>query len=108
MLARQRCGVDVSERLDRALRALKAQPADRRLDQLEPAVWRRVERAEGRTAIGAGAAFSVRFAGVVGSLCLGLAAGGLSAASAKVADNEISVFSVGPQLAPSTLLEGLG
>ena len=97
----------MDERLESTLRALKAQPVDRRLDQLEPAVWRRLQQA-GDLRPAAGAAFAVRFAAVIGSLFLGLAAGGLTAASAGVRDSEISVFSVGPQLAPSTLLEGRG
>ncbi|WP_374470960.1 hypothetical protein [Phenylobacterium sp.] len=97
----------VADRLDHLLLALKDQPADRRLDQLEPRVWAAADESPdaGRAA---GAAFVVRVAAVVGSLFLGVAAGGLGAASAHVRQSEISVFSVGPQLAPSTLLEGRG
>lgn len=97
----------MADRLETTLLALKGQPADRPLDQLEPAVWRRLEEVR-ETRSGAGAAFAVRVAAVMGSLFLGLAAGGLGAASAGARDSEISVFSLGPQLAPSTLLEGRG
>ena len=97
----------MADRLETTLLALKGQPADRPLDQLEPAVWRRLEEVR-ETRSGAGAAFAVRVAAVMGSLFLGLAAGGLGAASAGPRDSEISVFSLGPQLAPSTLLEGRG
>ncbi|HVI32018.1 hypothetical protein [Phenylobacterium sp.] len=97
----------MADRLETTLLALKGQPADRPLDQLEPVVWRRLDEVR-ETRSGAGAAFAVRVAAVMGSLFLGLAAGGLGAASAGARDNEISVFSLGPQLAPSTLLEGRG
>jgi hypothetical protein len=93
------------DRLDNLLSALKDQPSDRRLDQLEPAVWARLD---GGGETRSGAVFAFRTAAVVGALFLGVATGGLAAASAQPASDEISVFSVGPQLAPSTLLEGRG
>lgn len=95
----------MTDRLDHALRALKAEPSHARLQGMEARVWQRLKP---EAASGAGAVLAVRFAAVVGSLCLGFAAGGLSAASASVRVNEISVFSVGPELAPSTLLERQG
>lgn len=95
----------MTDRLDRALHALKQQPADLGLGGLEASVWQRLEsRAEvpgAPTAI-----FAVRAASVVAFLCLGFAAGGVTAAAATVRPSEISVFSVGTELAPSTLLEG--
>lgn len=97
----------MADRLETTLRVLKDQPADRPLDQLEPRVWRRLAEVR-ETQTGAGAAFTVRVAAVVGSLFLGLAAGGIGAASAGARPSEISVFSLGPQLAPSTLLERRG
>jgi hypothetical protein len=95
----------VTDRLDQALRALKAEPSDVRLQGMEARVWQRLKP---EAANGAGVVFAFRFAAVIGSLCLGFAAGGLSAASASVRPHEISVFSVGPELAPSTLLESQG
>ena len=95
----------MSDRLDQALQALKAAPGDLRLEGMEARVWQRVRP---EAAAGPGLVFAVRFAAVVGALFLGFAAGGLSAASAGAGADEISVFSVGPQLAPSTLLESRG
>ena len=97
----------MADRLDSLLLALKGQPADRRLDQLEPRVWLALEEARETRGL-AGAAFALRLSAVVGALFLGVAAGGLGAASSHARESEISVFSVGPQLAPSTLLEGRG
>lgn len=95
----------MTDLLDQALRALKAEPSHPRLQGMEARVWQRLRP---EAANGAGVVFAFRFAAVVGSLCLGFAAGGLSAASASARPNEISVFSVGPELAPSTLLERHG
>ncbi|MCR5879302.1 hypothetical protein [Phenylobacterium sp. J367] len=97
----------MADRLDSLLLALKRQPADRRLDQLEPRVWQALD--EARPAPGpAGAGFALRVSAVVGALFLGVAAGGLGATDSSSREDEISVFSIGPQLAPSTLLEGRG
>ena len=95
----------MADRLDNLLTGLKTEPTDRRLDQLEPTVWARLDRA-GETR--SGAIFAFRTAAVVGSLFLGVATGGLAAGSVRAQADEISVFSLGPQLAPSTLLEGRG
>lgn len=100
-------GFWVTDRLDRSLRALKDEPTDLRLGALEAAVWRRLEHRGELPKVGS-MIFAVRATAVVGFLCLGFAAGGLSVASASTRPNEISVFSVGPELAPSTLLEGQG
>ncbi len=92
--------------LENTLRALKSAPPDRRLDQLEPAVWARIDgRGEGRAGAGE-AVFAFRTAAVVCALLLGVATGGLAASSWRPSSDEISVFSLGPKLAPSTLLEG--
>ena len=89
--------------LDHLLRTLAAAPADHGLSQLEPAVWRRLEGARNATPIGF--FHPVRVAAVAGALAIGVALGGAQAVSA-TANNEVSVFSAQPDLAPSTLLEG--
>lgn len=95
----------MNDRLDRALQSLKHQPIDVGLGAVEASVWQRLDGA--RDVSGAPTSiFAVRAATVVAFLCLGFAAGGVTAASARVQPNEISVFSVGTELAPSTLLEG--
>lgn len=94
----------MSERLDRLLQALQDQPSDNRLNSLEAAVWERLEA--GGAAPGAETSLlAIRAAAVVGFLCVGFTAGGVAAATADVRGQEISVFSAGVELAPSTLLE---
>ena len=93
----------MSDDLDQRLRRLCASPADRDLEPLEAAVWRRVsvrqaERAE------AAAVRPFAAAGVAGALLLGLVAGGRDAGSP--ATSELAVFSAHSALAPSTLLGG--
>jgi hypothetical protein len=94
----------VDDKLETALQALKAAPPDAALDQLEPRVWRRIERRreEGLFA----APLPARALALVGSLALGVLAGGAAAGQAEPAKQEVGVFSVQAHLAPSTLLEG--
>jgi hypothetical protein len=95
----------VNDRLDRALDLLTAEPLDRRLDQLEPAVWARIEAA--RQARDSLSLFlPVRAAAVVAALAFGVAIGGFGASEARAERQEVAVFSLETQLAPSTLLEG--
>jgi hypothetical protein len=61
----------MTTQIDRALAALRDAPADRRLDQLEPAVWARIERRRGEAA-GAGS-FRLQLAVAAGALMLGVA-----------------------------------
>lgn len=97
----------MADPLDMQMLALKREPLDVRLDQLEPRVWARLDGAGAEPQAGR-TVFAFRTAAVVGALVLGLATGGLTALTAEPRTDEISVFSVGPQLAPSTLLEGRG
>jgi hypothetical protein len=95
----------VDNRLDRTLARLKAEPLDRRLDQLEPAVWARIEAArQGRDS--ASLFLPVRAAAVVAALVFGVALGGVGAGEARAERQEVAVFSLDARLAPSTLLEG--
>lgn len=97
-------GDGVDNRLDRALAGLKAEPLDRRFDQLEPQVWARIAAGEGRD--GAWLFVPVRAAGVAVALVFGLALGGVGASEARAERQEVSAFSLDASLAPSTLLEG--
>jgi hypothetical protein len=95
----------VDNQLDRALASLKAAPLDRRLDQLEPQVWARIEAAAQRRD-GASLFLPVRAAGVAAALVFGVALGGVGASEARAERQEVSAFSLDIRLAPSTLLEG--
>jgi hypothetical protein len=95
----------VDNQLDRALASLKAESLDRRLDQLEPVVWARIEAArQGRDATSL--FLPVRAAAVVAALVFGVALGGVGAGEARAERQEVAVFSLDARLAPSTLLEG--
>jgi hypothetical protein len=89
--------------LDRLLAELAATPADRRLDQLEPAVWARLER---RPRPAADRLFvRVRAATVALATLGGALIGGLQAARAPEPQPALLADAA---LAPSTLLEGRG
>ena len=104
-IAKGACGtMNMNNRLDEAIRQLRDQEIDRRLDQLEPQVWRRIEAR--RRGAPAGALLPIRAGMTAAALALGVAVGGAAAASAMSHEQEISVFSVQPRLAPSTLLDG--
>jgi hypothetical protein len=92
----------VPDPLDRLLADLASAPADRRLDQLEPAVWARIE-AERRPV--AGFLRPARAATVALALVGGAVLGGLQTARAPQAE---SVLTADAALAPSTLLDGRG
>ena len=95
----------MNEPVERALQALKSASLDRGLDQLEPAVWARIEaRREAREALPV--FLPVRAAAVVAALAFGVAIGGVSVGEARAQRQEVSVFSMDSGLAPSTLLEG--
>lgn len=95
----------MDNRLDRALASLKAEPPDRRLDQLEPAVWARIEAAR-QVGESVSLFLPVRAAAVVAALVFGVALGGFGASEARAERQEVAVFSLESRLAPSTLLEG--
>jgi hypothetical protein len=90
----------VTEMLDEMLKRLARRPTDRRLDQLEPAVWARIDAA--RRAQPVGTAWGWRTALAVGMLTLGMLSGGIAGA----ASAETSPFSIHAALAPATLIEG--
>ena len=87
--------------LDLILTALKQQPTDRALDQLEPRVWAIISR-RGQTFAPAGV-WGWRAALVAAMVSVGALAG--SAAVATPAATS-SPFSIHPEFAPSTLIEG--
>ena len=95
----------MDNRLDRTLASLKAEPLDRRLDQLEPGVWARIEAAR-LSRDSASLFLPVRAAAVVAALVFGVALGGVGAGEARAERQEVAVFSLDARLAPSTLLEG--
>ena len=97
----------MSRRLDNALEALKTAAPERSLDQLEPAVWRRIKAAS-ETGSMDWIVLPVRAAAVMVALGVGVAGGGLAASSAADERREISVFSIDSHLAPSTLLDEQG
>ena len=94
----------MNDPLDAAINKLREETDDR-LDQLEPLVWRRIEAAR-RGAAAGGALLPVRAGMTAAAFALGIAVGGTAAASAMAHEKEISVFSMQPRLAPSTLLDG--
>ncbi|MDG2520273.1 hypothetical protein P7B02_01875 [Caulobacter segnis] len=80
------------------------QPAE--LDGLEDQVWARIRRhAPANTNA---ASWRLKAAMVSGALALGLAVGGATAAAAGQVGGEMSAFGTRINLAPSTLLEGIG
>ena len=87
--------------LDHNMERLRNLPIDSRLDQLEPAVWRRVGAL--RRGLSIGGVWGWRAALAVLMLSAGILTDG--AATAKSA-HEVSPFAVHSTLAPSTLLEG--
>jgi hypothetical protein len=91
--------------LDELMARLAAQPTDRPLDQLEPAVWARIEARAGDHPDWALLA-PLRLATLSLALVTGIAVGGAAAASAVRQPHEASLFTAEADLAPSTLLEG--
>jgi hypothetical protein len=97
----------MSDDLDSLLARLGAAGADRSLEDLEASVvgsiaQRRAEAATARSLA------PVRALAVGFSVALGIAAGGMAAATTAAAPQQFSTFSSEPHLAPSTLLEGAG
>jgi hypothetical protein len=90
----------MTDHLDQLLARLAAAPADRPLDQLEPAVWTRIDGA--RRQAPRGAVWGWRAALAAMMLTTGAFASGVAAAQSE----ESSPFSIHSSLAPSTLLEG--
>lgn len=93
----------MSDRLDSELQALKG-AVSTAPGGLEQAVWRRIEAVRESRRL-ATILVPVRAACVFVALGVGVAGGGLAAATARDV-HEISAFSVDAYLAPSTLLGG--
>ena len=86
--------------LDLLLSQLDMPPLDRRLDQLEPLVWARIEHL--RSGSARSDVWGWRAALTAAMLAIGVLAGGALAARPA---QEMSPFALGAALAPSTLLE---
>ena len=95
----------MNERLDDLVERLAASPTDRSLDHLEAQVTRGIARrqAQARTAA---ALAPVRLASIGMALAMGVAVGGVTAASSMVGPRPPGAFGVAADLAPSTLLDG--
>ena len=87
------------DRLDLLFSRLREAPADRPLDQLEPAVWSRIDAA--RRDAPRDAVWGWRAALAAVMLTTGAFAGSVAAAQSE----ESSPFAIHAALAPSTLLE---
>ena len=85
--------------LDQVLTLLRDQPTDRRLDQLEPAVWTRIGTLRSAPLPGV---WGWRAALAAAMLAMGAFAGSIAAAKPAA---EASPFAINSSLAPSTLLE---
>jgi hypothetical protein len=95
----------MTERLDHLVERLAALPTDRSLDHFDAQVSRGVagRRAQAHAA---SALATVRVASIGLAMAMGVAAGGVTAASSFAAPRPSGVFKVASDLAPSTLLEG--
>ena len=93
------------DNLDNLIGRLGAARMDRSLDGLEGAVVSSIRhrRAE---AITTNRLAPVRAFALVFSVAVGIAAGGMAAATTAAEPRQLSTFSSEPHLAPSTLLEG--
>ena len=95
----------MSDRLDELVDRLMGSPTDRVLDGLEADIGRRI-RVNRHEAKAATILAPVRFASIGLALAMGLTAGGVTGAAAITGPRSPGLFSVGADLAPSTLLEG--
>ena len=92
----------MTERLDEELRALRnGGPTPPGYDHLETRVLHTITEARRRTP----AVYAVRAASITVALGLGVVGGGAAAVAVTGEANEVSVFSVQTELAPSTLLD---
>ncbi len=92
--------------LDRLLAHYEDRPGPD-LEGLEDKVWARIERLQPANL--ASASWGLKAAMVSGALALGLAVGGAGAAAAGAhGSGEMTAFGTRLDLAPSTLLEGVG
>ena len=92
----------MNEQLDEELRALRNEELPPpRYDHLETRVLQTISEARRRTP----AVYAVRAASITVALGLGVVGGGAAAVAVTGEANEVSVFSVQTELAPSTLLD---
>lgn len=92
----------MNERLDEELRALRdGEPRPLAYNHIETRVLSRIAEVRRATP----ALYAVRAAGVAGALGLGVVGGGATAVAVAGEVQEVSVFSVQTELAPSTLLD---
>jgi hypothetical protein len=97
----------MTRHLDDWIAALAAAPADRRLDRLEAQIGDDIA-ARRRDARTVKALAPLRIATVGLALAMGVTAGGAAAIAAIRAPQPAGPFAAATQLAPSTLLEGVG
>ena len=90
------------DRLDDLLRTLPGPALDHPLDQLEPAVWRRIE-ASGRTTSGPSIGFQLIAAGM--ALAIGLALGWRHAGGGERPDDVQALYASYAELGPLAKLE---
>jgi hypothetical protein len=88
--------------IDNALAVLRDAPADRRLDQLEPAVWARIERR--RTESAPAGSFRLQLAVAAGALVIGIGFAHLTVRPKP--PSEAVLLSEEAALAPSIRLAG--
>jgi hypothetical protein len=97
----------MTEKIDRLLRKLQANPSDRRLDRLEADVWSRIDA--GKADIFGGKAWQVQLLVTCGAMLLGVFiaqwSGGMSLMPEPLR-SEIVVLSDDSSVAPSVILEG--
>ncbi|MEO6339656.1 MAG: hypothetical protein ABIO39_06435 [Caulobacteraceae bacterium] len=89
--------------IDDLLAGLRDAAPDRRLDQLEPAVWNRIDAA--RVIRGPASSLRMQFAVAAGALVIGLAVGQATVRPA-APPSEAVLLSDDAMLAPSIRLEG--
>ncbi len=97
----------MSDNLDKMLARLTASATDRSLVGLEASVVEAIDRQRAE-AITSRSLAPVRVFAVGFSIVLGVATGGMAAATAAAEPRQLSTFSSQLHLAPSTLLEGAG
>ena len=97
----------MSDNLDEMLARLTAAAADRSLVGLEGSVLNAIGRRRAEAVTSRSLAPARVFA-VCFSVAVGVAAGGMAAATATAEPQQFSTFSSQAHLAPSTLLEGAG
>lgn len=92
----------MNKRLDDDLQALReGELTPLGYNHLETKVWARIADVRRATPFH----YAVRAAGIVGALGLGVVGGGATAVAVAGEVQEVSVFSVQTELAPSTLLD---